>query len=810
MTLLLMDNPNDLDHARKRSKNSKNKNSSDDPDADVNNPYPGPSAPRHAYNDLVTSSILPYFETTNVYESNVELKEDNKMHSNHTLKQDTNEPEKLYLSYPLNASGYYRGHWSLSTPPSTSNPTPHPKFGPLTTILPSSGVSLPDPSPLYSLLESPLPGPSSQLPPLINHDELSLPLTASSGRLAFQLYSKPLPHVPSLRLLRGLIKIYDGNAGGSNRDVLLYVVGVHVVDIGRISLVGNWKEEDVPVVEVWGEGWEEKVRRLVEEEVGDVGGKVYGTQFYEEGILEEFRRNEGWMKLLESGGFGKEDNPPYTDFSQDIIPRILKETPTPSTPPDASKVPPPPSPASPLSSLRLANLPFSSKAIVSPLERSHLKNVRGCDFSVTLQSDVGEYPRGEMAKIKLVREQLKAGAGGDPRKDLEKEPYIMQLEGDIISHSCSLSYNVSTTAIRIDWESATDKAVNYSVWQTLACLVQIVLLLRQLHHTQSASAASRVSILCIGAQGIIDSLSTIFHISLCVFIQSLFTAFLSIVFFKLLIFAIIELKYMSIINSARQPNLTPENSRRQVTLLHARFYAAFFATLMFFYVFRETSTSLCVLLLYSFWVPQIILNVTTEARKPLHIHYIIGMSITRCMLPLYLFGYGGNFVAVAFQGFKIDFSICFSLVVWVGFQASVLILQMKWGTRFFIPAKFLPTPFDYSRPIPQTLMRQVTARNNDEGSSEGGDIEMGVNSSGTYSRHPKGGSQDEEETTQLIGSDDEQGGLDCVICCSAINVNDPSNYMIPPCEHIFHRSCLTTWMDVKMECPTCRGPLPAI
>ncbi|GMH87373.1 hypothetical protein TL16_g10838, partial [Triparma laevis f. inornata] len=204
--------------------------------------------------------------------------------------------------------------------------------------------------------------------------------------------------------------------------------------------------------------------------------------------------------------------------------------------------------------------------------------------------------------------------------------------------------------------------------------------------------ASRVSILCIGAQGIIDSLSTIFHISLCVFIQSLFTAFLSIVFFKLLIFAIIELKYMAIINSARQPNLNGETARRQVTLLHARFYAAFF----------------CVLILYSFWVPQIVLNVQTEARKPLHLHYIIGMSVTRCLLPLYLFGYGGNFVAVAFPGFKVDYGVCFWLVTWVGAQAAVLILQMKWGTRFFIPAKFLPTPFDYSRPIPPSLMQQAS------------------------------------------------------------------------------------------------------
>ena len=108
----------------------------------------------------------------------------------------------------------------------------------------------------------------------------------------------------------------------------------------------------------------------------------------------------------------------------------------------------------------------------------------------------------------------------------------MELHGDVYSTECGLAYNVTTTAIRIDWETAAGKAVNYSVWQTLSCLVQIVLLLRQLHHTQSASAASRVSVLCIGMQAIVDSLSTIFHISLSVFIQSLFTAFLSIVFFK--------------------------------------------------------------------------------------------------------------------------------------------------------------------------------------------------------------------------------------------------------------------------------------
>ena len=57
-----------------------------------------------------------------------------------------------------------------------------------------------------------------------------------------------------------------------------------------------------------------------------------------------------------------------------------------------------------------------------------------------------------------------------------------------------------------------------------------------------------------------------------------------------------------------------------------------------------------------------------QARKPLHLHYIVGMSATRVMLPLYLFGYNSNFVAVAFPAFKPDPELCVALVVWVTAQ----------------------------------------------------------------------------------------------------------------------------------------------
>ncbi len=34
--------------------------------------------------------------------------------------------------------------------------------------------------------------------------------------------------------------------------------------------------------------------------------------------------------------------------------------------------------------------------------------------------------------------------------------------------------------------------------------------------------------------------------------------------------------------------------------------------------------------------------------------------------------------------------------------------------------------------------------------------------------------------------------------------------MKTPCRHSFHVTCLVEWMAIKMECPTCRAPLPTL
>ncbi|KAL8097169.1 hypothetical protein AgCh_030322 [Apium graveolens] len=85
------------------------------------------------------------------------------------------------------------------------------------------------------------------------------------------------------------------------------------------------------------------------------------------------------------------------------------------------------------------------------------------------------------------------------------------------------------------------------------------------------------------------------------------------------------------------------------------------------------------LVVHSYWIPQIATNVFRDPRKPLQPSYIIGMSVTRLAIPLYIFGCPRNFMHI-----KPDRSWCIYLVGFAGLQANILLLQHYLGCRFFI------------------------------------------------------------------------------------------------------------------------------
>lgn len=311
--------------------------------------------------------------------------------------------------------------------------------------------------------------------------------------------------------------------------------------------------------------------------------------------------------------------------------------------------------------------------------------------------------------------------------------------------------------------------------------------------------------------------------------QPLFSAFASVAFFKLLIFCVIEMKYMAIIIQARNASNggnSVELLRHQTAMLNLRFYVALLGSCLGL-TYSNNYRTLYMLLLYSFWIPQIIHNVVTEAKKSMHSYYICGMSVTRLFAPLYMFANEGHFLMQVYPESPINVFMCQLLVLWVGIQTGVLYAQSHFGARFFIPAQFLPLKYDYNRPIPASLLTQenIIANPSEQLQKERELPKTEVRSlvvpnrdlksRGGNARNRKEGKRLKGETVMTaetvteVPKSSDAPCIECVICYNEIDTSDRTDYMIAPCNHIFHKDCLVQWMEVKMECPICRHNLPA-
>ena len=200
---------------------------------------------------------------------------------------------------------------------------------------------------------------------------------------------------------------------------------------------------------------------------------------------------------------------------------------------------------------------------------------------------------------------------------LQQQQLVVSLSGTIVSPNCNFDARISANALRINWTSITTKAINYSFAMMLICLAQIVLLLRQLLHSQSNFLASRVSMLTIGWQCILDAIWCMIHILFCLVMQPLFTAFASVAFFKLLMFCVIEMKYLQIIEQARLASagqhVTAERMRRQAAVIQCRFYVGLISMITLYWNLRQYWTFVLVLF-HSWWVPQVCMKLCYHSR----------------------------------------------------------------------------------------------------------------------------------------------------------------------------------------------------
>lgn len=348
----------------------------------------------------------------------------------------------------------------------------------------------------------------------------------------------------------------------------------------------------------------------------------------------------------------------------------------------------------------------------------------------------------------------------------------------------------------------------------LFSLVGIAALLGlQMNATRTPSMVSRVSLWTIAISSLVDGQVCIWALLISLGSEVAFT-FIAVSFVAFALTGIFEIRYIEMIYkaqltewaaNARVDGLpeteTPEmpEDREVANRVSSRFYLV---SMMFFAVSvlsLEWSTGLrwfyervILLVIYSNWIPQIVLNVQKGSQTVLLPAFVFLTALLRLIPAEYFLLYSKNLGHHHYAP-----TLGWFLMGWQWVQVLLLISQHFFGPRFFLPAHMVPPVYDY-HPILTT------------------DIEQGLNT--------------EEPPVAEEGpalEPNENGvvkHVSCAICMNPVDLiiceegSPPGpaalvarrKYMVTPCRHIYHTECLEEWMQSQLQCPICRNPLPPI
>ncbi|SOV73925.1 E3 ubiquitin-protein ligase, putative [Plasmodium sp. gorilla clade G3] len=332
-------------------------------------------------------------------------------------------------------------------------------------------------------------------------------------------------------------------------------------------------------------------------------------------------------------------------------------------------------------------------------------------------------------------------------------------DGYIYSNNCNLVISLEGTDI--DKKYISTKVLNFSVLFNIKSIIEISLFWSQIGTSGSIPGASRISLISICLNSLIDIFESLLLLYEVLLSKLLLIHFILMILLKFLLFTIMEVRYVLIVwkaNNQHEVNEGWEHMQRKLSKLYKYYYGSIFLLiLIFYYIFPIFPYIL--LILYLCWLPQILLDIWRGQRNSIDIKFVFILSLCRLYLPIYIYLYPHNIFQLDTFSQLIDtsntmFSILVIFIVFI--QLIYMLLQRIYGPRYFVNIDLLPHVHNYYKTI---------------------DVNF------------------------------EVGIPECVICMYDI-VLKPNKYCVTPCYHIFHEKCLQQWMDIKLECPTCRGPLP--
>ncbi|CCF56445.1 hypothetical protein KAFR_0B01460 [Kazachstania africana CBS 2517] len=437
-----------------------------------------------------------------------------------------------------------------------------------------------------------------------------------------------------------------------------------------------------------------------------------------------------------------------------------------------------------------------------------------CEFMTFLQLEPwNQYTK---EQLKLVNEELNWPLGRPA--NLSVVPPVKITKGLLYSPDCGVLLNMENVkGPRYELKLRTIRT--HLLAGVVLIATEIYLLLRQMQHTNTPSSVNKISFYCFSMMNLVDgSLATLYFIASSV-IPELYLPLVISAFASFILASIFETRYLISIYASQineqyvgvltlLRGSTAENDEERPVVIpdeasiSSSLYGRFFFMLIIFTFLILSSTSWprqirmifeysAIFILNSYWIPQIFRNAVKgipsrrrrrrdsntvmtrrQNKTPLLWKFIIGTTIIRALPVIYVFTYSSN----VFRHHKdVRFAVLLSL--WLLFQITMLYTQDILGSRWFLPRHAIPEGYSYFKAISsQHLMEH--------------------------------------------GQTSEVNTVDCSICMSEIPVYveelpethkvDQHSYMVTPCNHIFHTSCLENWMSYKLQCPVCRAPLPPL
>lgn len=459
------------------------------------------------------------------------------------------------------------------------------------------------------------------------------------------------------------------------------------------------------------------------------------------------------------------------------------------------------------------------------------------------------------------------------------------MDGVLYSPDCGLV--LSTQKASGDRNEEYYKRIRLTMMGAIALvLCQTIMTAYQMKDTSTPSTISRVSMYSVALMAMLDG-AVFMTAFVCSLLEEVAYPFLAVTFLACTLVSLFEIPYMDLIYRSQRyevvadarareargagsdavqfvarpdgsigpaaatategddsqnraspsPNLTTimDQDERQVSsMIYSRYFFLLFSFLFLTAMSSSWPASIrhayeytVLLVLYSYWVPQIYRNVRRGSRRAFLLSFVLTISGVRLVPVLYACLVPNNIA-----NHRLDPTLAAVISGWQWVQVLVLVAQSILGPRFFLPRGYLPDLYDYHPIITEEDIESGFAFDNDPDSnlpklkSDG----TGTGVSGRTASETSSPSQSDSESPLLSRKDSDHAHsnkVDCAICMNDIELvivprnnaslaSTPANvlarrrYMVTPCRHVFHTECMEQWMRTRLQCPVCRNPLPPI